>query len=137
MLGTVDEPNDERSGPAEVPWSSSEGEDETGRGAPAERLDDLVVEGSFAGRAVQALSDDDAHPALSASLALLDEPKHLAFGFPDRVPVKIALRLDLELRILEGIDDACMHRLARPEHDSVALTVDEQAFVWASGHLPT
>jgi hypothetical protein len=30
-----------------------------------------------------------------------------------------------------------VRRLAPPEHDSVALTVDEQAFVGALGHLPT
>ncbi len=106
-------------------WGGTEGEDESRGGAFAEGLDDVVLQGSLAGWAVETLADDDQNPPLAVLLALPNEAVHFALGLSCGVAVEIALCFDLELWVLEHIHDARVRFVAPSDHDSIAFALNE------------
>jgi hypothetical protein len=108
-----------------VAWGGAEGEDETRGGAFAEGVDDVVLQGSFAVWAVEALADDDQNPPLAVLLALSNEAVHFALGLSCGVAVEIALCFDLEPWVLEHIHDARVRGVAPSDHDPIAFALNE------------
>ena len=112
-----------------MPGGGAEGEDESGRGAFAEGIDYRGLQCSLAAWAVQSLADDDQDPPFAAPLAVANEAVHFALGLPDGVTVEIALRLDLESRVFQAVENAGVRGSPLPKDDSVALPFHSQWFV--------
>ena len=89
----------------------------------------MGLQRSLASWAVQPLADDEQDPSLAVLLTLSDETVHLALGLSDGVAMQITLRLHLELRVLEGVEDARMRGAPLPEDDFVALTLHHEWLV--------
>ncbi len=107
-------------------WGRSEREDEAGGGALAEGFGDTRFERGLSAWAVETLANDDQNPAPTAPLSFADEAEHLAFGLACGLAVQVALGLDFELWIFEGVEDARVGRAALAEDDAVRFAFENQ-----------
>ena len=107
-------------------WGRPERKDEAGGSALAERVGDTRLERGLSARAVEALADDDQDPAPTAPLSFADEAEHLAFGLSRGLAVQVALGLDFEPWIFEGVKDARVGRAALAEDDTVRFAFENQ-----------
>lgn len=120
----VDQTNGKRPRSSMAARRRSEGQDVSCRGALAERAHDVLVERALAAGAVKPFSDDDEDPPAPAPLLIANEPEYFAVGFRRGHPVEVTLRLDVEPRVRQCIEDARVGLLASAENRPVALTLD-------------
>jgi hypothetical protein len=105
-------------------WRRAEGQDVSCRGSFAERGDDVFPERALTARAMKPFTSDDQDPPAPASLLVANKPKNFAVGFGLGHPVKVALRLDLEPRVRQCIEDAGVGLLASAHDRPIALALD-------------
>lgn len=86
----------------------------------------MVAEGRLPVSAVEPLAGDDAHPAKAVLLAVSNEPKDFPLRLAHRESVQVALRFDLETRVLERVKHASVRVGAVPSDDPVALSFDHE-----------
>lgn len=102
-------------------------EHEAGRRTPTQRGNDLIAESGFPIPAVEPFAGDDPNPAKAVLLAVSNESKHFPLGLAHGEPMQVALRLDLEPRVLERVKHASVRVGSLSSDDSVALPLDDEA----------